>query len=245
MPTPTPSTAKMSTQAAASVQKPALQKANPAEPGPTPKRPGAALSGADPASAVGGEAQATKAAVILPKPRVAPVQQPAVKHEEAVSAHTKRTVKREEAVPVQKPTVKKASPTPAVHRSGSGANLSRALYIGMTSLRTRFPGNTFVAGSYQANSLAPLPSRYGQRCVCRGRCGRLPPGNDRGYPCCSGGARQQRWRPCMQRPWGACFRGPCCGAGWHADGQAQSEGICRRGQLRRRTDWSSQWGGWE
>ena len=88
--------------------------------------PGAALSGADLASAVGGEAQATKAAVILPKPRVAPVQQPAVKHEEAVPAHTKRTVKREEAVPVQKPTVKKASPTPAVHRSGSGANLSRA-----------------------------------------------------------------------------------------------------------------------
>ena len=32
----------------------------------------------------------------------------------------------DEAVPVQKPTVKKASPTPAVHRSGSGANLSRA-----------------------------------------------------------------------------------------------------------------------
>ena len=29
-------------------------------------------------------------------------------------------------MPVQKPTVKKASPTPAVHRSGSGANLSRA-----------------------------------------------------------------------------------------------------------------------
>ena len=27
---------------------------------------------------------------------------------------------------MQKPTVKKASPTPAVHRSGSGANLSRA-----------------------------------------------------------------------------------------------------------------------
>ena len=83
----------MSTQAAASVQKPALQKANPAEPGPTPKRPGAALSGADPASAVGGEAQATKAAVILPKPRVAPVQQPAVKHEEAVPAHTKKNSK--------------------------------------------------------------------------------------------------------------------------------------------------------
>ena len=34
--------------------------------------------------------RATKAAVILPKPRVAPVQQPAVKHEEAVSAHTKK-----------------------------------------------------------------------------------------------------------------------------------------------------------
>ena len=130
MPTPTPSTAKMSIQAAAFVQKPALQKANPAEPGPTPMRPGAApgaaLSGAGLASAFGGEVLAKKAAVILPKPRVTPVQQPAVKHEEAVSAHTKRTVKREEAVPVQKPTVKKASPTPAVHRSGSGANLSRA-----------------------------------------------------------------------------------------------------------------------
>ena len=118
MPTPTPSTAKMSTQAAASVQKPALQKANPAEPGPTPKRPGAALSGADPASAVGGEAQATKAAVILPKPRVAPVQQPAVKHEEAVPAQ-KTAVKSEEAVPVQKPTVQEASPTPAEHRSSA------------------------------------------------------------------------------------------------------------------------------
>ena len=90
---PTPSTTKMSTQAAASVQQPAWKKATPAEPGPTPKRPGAALSGADPASAVGGEAQATKAAVILPKPRVAPVLQPAVKHEEAVSAHTKKNSK--------------------------------------------------------------------------------------------------------------------------------------------------------
>ena len=122
----TPSTAKMSTQAAASVQKPALQKANPAEPRPTPKRPGAALSGAVPASAVGGEAQAPKAAVILPKPRVAPVRQPAVKHEEAVPVHTKRNSTAREAMLVQKPTVKKASPTPAVHRSGSGANLSRA-----------------------------------------------------------------------------------------------------------------------
>ena len=55
--------------------------------------PGEALSGADPASAVGSEAQATKAAVILPKPRVAPVQQPAVKHEEAVPAHTKKNSK--------------------------------------------------------------------------------------------------------------------------------------------------------
>ena len=80
--------------------------------------PGAALSGADPASAVGGEAQATKAAVILPKPRVAPVQQPAVKHEEAVPAQ-KTAVKSEEAVPVQKPTVQEASPTPAVHRSSA------------------------------------------------------------------------------------------------------------------------------
>ena len=93
LPTPTPCTTKMSPPAAASVQQPALQKANPAEPGPTPKRPGAALSGAVPASAVGGETQATKAAVILPKPRVAPVQQPAVKHEEAVPAHTQKNSK--------------------------------------------------------------------------------------------------------------------------------------------------------
>ena len=88
----------MSTQAAASVQKPALQKANPAEPGPTPKRPGAApgaaLSGAGPASAVGGEVLAKKAAVILPKPRVTPVQQPAVKHEEAVRAQHNNSKER-------------------------------------------------------------------------------------------------------------------------------------------------------
>ena len=126
---PTPSTTKMSTQAAASVQQPALKKATPAEPGPTPKRPGAApgaaLSGAGPASAVGGEVLAKKAAVIHPKPRAAPVPQPAVKHEEAVPAQ-KTAPKSEEAVPVQMPTVKKASPTPAVHRSGSGGNLSRA-----------------------------------------------------------------------------------------------------------------------
>ena len=126
MPTPTPCTAKMTTQAEASVQKPALQKANPAEPGLTPKRPGAALSGADPASAVGGEAQATKAAVILPKPRVAPVQQPAVKHEEAVPVHTQRNSKARGSNACAEATVKKASPTPAVHRSGSGVNLSRA-----------------------------------------------------------------------------------------------------------------------
>ena len=122
LPTPTPCTAKMSPPAAASVQQPALQKANPAEPGPTPMRPGAApgaaLSGADPASAFGGEVQAKKAAVILPKPRVTPVQQPAVKHEEAVPAQ-KTAVKSEEAVPVQKPTVQEASPTPAVHRSSA------------------------------------------------------------------------------------------------------------------------------
>ena len=65
----------------------------------------------------------------------------------------KIAVKSEEAVPVQKPTVNKASPTPAVHRSGPGANLSRAdsvthslpscrrrmaLTIAMAALRTRF-----------------------------------------------------------------------------------------------------------
>ena len=124
MPTPTPSTAKMSPQAVASVQKPALQKATPPEPGPMPKRPGGApgaallFSGAGPVSAFGGEAQAKKAAVILPKPRVAPVQQLAVKHEEAVPAQ-KTAVKSEEAVPVQKPTVQEASLTPAVHRSSA------------------------------------------------------------------------------------------------------------------------------
>ena len=48
--------------------------------------PGSGPSGAGIASAVGGEVQAKKAAVILPKPRVTPVQQPAVKHEEAVRA---------------------------------------------------------------------------------------------------------------------------------------------------------------
>ena len=63
--------------------------------------------------------------MIRPKPRMAPVQQPAVKYEEVVPAQ-ETAVKSVAAVPVQKPTVKKASPTPAVHRSGSGGNLSRA-----------------------------------------------------------------------------------------------------------------------
>ena len=80
--------------------------------------PGSGPSETDPGSAVGGEVQAKKAAVILPKPRVAPVQQPAVKHEEAVPAQ-KTAVKSEEAVPVQKPTVQEASPTPAEHRSSA------------------------------------------------------------------------------------------------------------------------------
>ena len=57
--------------------------------------------------------------MIRPKPRMAPVQQPAVKYEEVVPAQ-ETAVKSVAAVPVQKPTVKKASPTPAVHRSGSG-----------------------------------------------------------------------------------------------------------------------------
>ena len=98
LPTPTPCTTKMSPPAAASVQQPALQKANPAEPGPTPMRPGAApgaaLSGAGLASAFGGEVLAKKAAVILPKPRVTPVQQPAVKHEEAVRAQNNSSKER-------------------------------------------------------------------------------------------------------------------------------------------------------
>ena len=57
LPTSTPPTDKRSTQAAASVQKPALKKAKPTEPGPTPTAsrsgPGSRPSRAGPASAVG------------------------------------------------------------------------------------------------------------------------------------------------------------------------------------------------
>ena len=75
-----------------------LAQGQPRRAGPDVKRPraapGAALSGAGLASALGGEVLAKKAAVILPKPRVTPVQQPAVKHEEAVRAQNNSSKER-------------------------------------------------------------------------------------------------------------------------------------------------------